>query len=117
MSLRNTRIALGIYMLLILGLSSIPGKSFPDIKFLSYDKLIHFIEYGLFSILFCYSFLPLTFKRSLLILIYAVAFSLLDETLQSFVPGRDASLYDGIADVLGFMAGMILVKTRIKKSV
>lgn len=116
MSLRNTRIALISYMLLILIVSSIPGMSFPDIKILSYDKLIHIAEYSIFGILFFSSFLPLTTKRSIIILSFAILFSILDESLQSFIPGRHASSFDVIADIIGIIAGMTFVKLRVKNA-
>ncbi|MCH8087626.1 MAG: VanZ family protein [Chloroflexi bacterium] len=38
---------------------------------------------------------------TLLVLLLAVGYGLLDELHQSYVPGRDPSLYDVLADVLG----------------
>ena len=38
---------------------------------------------------------------TLLVLLLAVGYGLLDELHQSYVPGRDASLYDVLADVSG----------------
>ena len=40
-----------LYAVVIIGLSSVPGKNFPEAAWLAHDKVIHFGEYGLFSFL------------------------------------------------------------------
>ena len=75
-----------------------------------FDKLIHFFAYAFLAML-CVRALqaekpfwpPL---RSLLIAVaFCCAFGLSDEIHQAFVPLRDASIYDFIADCLGSLFG------------
>ncbi|MBC8215335.1 MAG: VanZ family protein [Candidatus Marinimicrobia bacterium] len=112
MNIRNYRILFILYMGIILGLSSIPGNSFPGFKILTYDKVIHFFEYFVFGFLAMKSFRSLTLRRVTTIILFGLAFSIFDEIWQSFVPGRSPSPYDAIADLLGIISGVILVKYR-----
>jgi len=100
-----------LYAMLIIGLSSIPGRSFPDIKWLSQDKLIHICEYLIFGILVGQVIAFRVTARSrifLFTLLLAGAFGALDEVYQTLIPGRDNSYADWIADLLGVIAGSSL---------
>ncbi|MBA7671710.1 MAG: teicoplanin resistance protein VanZ [Calditrichaeota bacterium] len=100
-----------LYAMLIIGLSSIPGRSFPDIKYLSQDKLIHIGEYLIFGILVGQAIAFRVTARSrifLFTLLLAGAFGALDEVYQTLIPGRDNSYADWIADLLGVIAGSSL---------
>ncbi len=94
------------YMLIIFSLSSI--SKYPDVCswFLSLDKLIHAIEYYLLGYLImrllmmsstrAFSWIPALMTISL-----GFIFAASDEWHQSFVPGRDMSVFDLFADILG----------------
>ncbi len=100
-----------LYAMLIIGLSSIPGRSLPDIKYLSQDKLIHFGEYLIFGILVGQVIAFRITARSrifLFTLVLAGAFGALDEVYQTLIPGRDNSYTDWFADLLGVIAGSSL---------
>lgn len=100
-----------LYAMLIIGLSSVPGRSFPDIKYLSQDKLIHIGEYLIFGILVGQVIAFRVTARSrifLFTLLLAGAFGALDEVYQILIPGRDNSYADWIADLLGVIAGSSL---------
>ena len=100
-----------LYAMLIIALSSIPGRSFPDIKWLSQDKLIHIGEYLIFGILVSRAMVLRVTARGrvfLFTLLLAGAFGALDEAYQALVPGRDNSYTDWIADLLGVIAGSSL---------
>ncbi len=94
--------ALG-YAALILGLSSIPGRSLPAVALLSQDKLIHLAEYFGFVVLLARA-LPGS-RPILLAVILATLMGALDERYQSLIPGRDSSLADWAADALGAVLG------------
>ncbi len=113
MKLNNYRKLFFGYILLILGLSSIPGYSMPNLKILSYDKIIHLIEYSILGVLFTYSFFPITGKKIIMILLVSSIFAVFDETLQGFIPGRNSSLYDVYADIFGVMIGILYVRIRV----
>jgi len=95
-----------VYAGLILGVSSLSNLRSPQIRFLAADKLAHFLEYALFALLTYRSMSRLVggasdrtpFFVSLLVL---ALFAVLDETLQSFIPGRKPDLLDYVSDVTG----------------
>jgi VanZ family protein len=101
---RDTALALG-YAVLILSLSSIPGQHYPGGIIFSQDKILHFLEYFGFSLLIVRA-LPLSASVALGVGI-AVVFGGLDELYQQFVPGRDSSIADWVADALGAVLGGI----------
>ncbi len=101
-------------MALIFYLSS---QSYIDIvpSFSSSDKVMHVLAYGLLGGLFALSLKPwegtLSWKLVGLITLFTIAYGISDEFHQSFVPGRDASVLDVVADGLGgLIAGFTLKK-------
>ncbi|UCD78287.1 MAG: VanZ family protein [Desulfobacterales bacterium] len=101
-----------IYCLLIYIQSDYPSpESLPSFKFS--DKLLHFAAYAVMGVLFyrAYQTLPVKNNIQLLMLLSMISASLYgisDEIHQSFVPYRDGSLFDGIADILGAVCGVYL---------
>jgi VanZ family protein len=90
---------------------------------LGWDKLQHLLAFGALSVTagFC---IHLAFWRrrpvlSLLIIMLACsAYGAIDEFHQFFVPGRDCSVWDWIADTLGAFLGaltimLFLLKTKL----
>jgi len=101
------------WALLIFGLSSIPGASFPASKLFSYDKLLHA---GVYSVLGGLCFLALrrsSSQKSSVLVLAATALSTLygmtDEFHQSFVPGRSPDVRDVLADCVGGFVGALAV--------
>jgi len=97
------------WAIVIFLLSSIPGKSMPQIPGLQYDKVIHALVYSVLGALF---FLALRHTSSFatgrivaLAALFALAYGLTDEFHQLFVPGRSAELYDALADGIGGLIG------------
>ena len=94
-----------VYMGLIFWLSSrtinLPIPLFPN-----WDKVVHFIEYGVLATLL-YGALKSSFPGWPLFRIACTAalaaslYGLSDEFHQSFVPGRDASGFDFLTDFVG----------------
>ena len=93
-----------------------PLPFLPDLQKYQFDKLLHVIEYGFFGWLLIRAQF-LSFPKTSLKILAATAFflgvfyGLSDEWHQSFVPYRDASLYDFAVDAAGVGLG-ILVWTR-----
>ena len=93
------------YAGLIFFLSSVP--KFPDLfpTFSGFDKIAHFCAYYLFGCLICRWLLA---ERSrfanrhalFLTILIGTLYGISDEWHQSFVPGRDASLWDALTDAL-----------------
>jgi VanZ family protein len=99
------------WMLLIFLLSSQP--SLPTIRFFSgTDLLAHAVFYGVLCMLLARSLAPprvMTWKRVLLLTTLVTAYGITDEYHQLFVPGRNASGWDILADGLGgFLAALML---------
>lgn len=92
------------WAVLILIASSIPKLQTPDLNIPLMDKWIHLVVYGIFGCLLQRSFFVLSPNRLLVFgmtLLVGSVYGLTDEYHQSFVPGREASVGDFIADTLG----------------
>jgi VanZ family protein len=109
--MKSAIIPAAAYACVILGLSSIPGKSFPDLNWLSYDKLIHIGEYMIFGFLVSHMLRKPIHKRYYLLLVtllLAGTFGGLDELYQYLIPGRLPSYGDWVADVIGVLTGSLI---------
>jgi VanZ family protein len=113
-----------LYVTVILTLSAQPNLKQP-FPFENGDKLCHLIEYGGLGILLARLLRgALRVRFALVGALIAIAVGSLigagDEYFQSYIPGRDSSVYDWMADTTGVMLAQIafLVATRIaaKKS-
>jgi VanZ family protein len=99
-----------VYCLLIYIQSDYPSpESLPAFEFS--DKLYHFAAYAVMGVLFYRAYQTLPLKNNILLLmllsmISTSLYGLSDEIHQSFVPYRDGSLLDVIADVLGAVCGV-----------
>jgi VanZ family protein len=74
------------------------------------DKIIHFICFGALAVSWTWWFAPKSWKehrlRSILLcMLFTSIYGILDEFHQSFVPGRNASFFDWLADTFGAFAG------------
>lgn len=95
--------------------SSIPGKIAPSpIPFL--DKILHMLEYAPFGFLIGRAlFYARPRRMGAKIFMAAITFlcllyGLMDEYHQSFVLGRDSSLWDALADTVGgFLGGLVFI--------
>jgi VanZ family protein len=101
-----------VYCMLIYLQSSYPSpEALPSFEFS--DKLMHFGAYAVMGILFyrAYQSLPVKTNIQLIVLFSMISASLYgvsDEIHQSFVPYRDGSFGDVIADVFGAVCGVYL---------
>ena len=98
------------YSAIIFGVSSLPGDSI-SLPW-NLDKLAHCIEYMLLSVL-AFRALAGTTKLSrgqvlILVVLGVTAYGISDEFHQMFVPGRDASWLDVLADGAGGIMGAYL---------
>jgi VanZ family protein len=71
-----------------------------------FDKVAHFLTYGIFAVLALR--LNLSGRRFMCVCIGIVVYSGLLEVAQSFVPGRAMSALDLLANTLGVGFGMLL---------
>ena len=93
------------YALVIFVFSSFSGNELPQLPFWNFDKVVHFIEFGLFGLFLYRAFrLYRPFRRPyLLTIIFGVPYAALDEIHQYFVPGRNCSSIDFAFDTLGLV--------------
>jgi len=94
------------YALAILAVSSIPGGYFPEKGVLSLDKVFHFVEYFIFTLLVASAYIYSANRRHRMkwiayTLRIGIMFPISDEIYQSFIPGRTSSWLDIIADLSG----------------
>ena len=104
--MRRTKIAVfAIYALLVAFASLSPATG---VSIESWDKLAHFLTYGLFTVL-AYGVVKST-KAYLFVCLAIVLYSGLMEVGQAFVPGRSMSAYDLLANVTGVLLGALFVR-------
>jgi VanZ family protein len=99
-----------VYMIVIFHFSS-ESQPLQPLTAHVWDKLLHLIEYGGLAVLLCRALLGEGFGWLAAIAGAIVATSLYgasDEWHQSFVPMRDSSVRDWVADTLGGMAGAVV---------
>lgn len=100
---------------LIFAISSLEQPPLPTPKFewLSLDKIYHFIEYGILSVLLTIALInaPPKWLPQNWIWVTSAIISILygasDELHQMFVPGRFATFSDFVSDAIGAIAGVV----------
>ena len=109
-------VALSIFML-----SSRSKLPLPDSTlFPGMDKVLHAFAFGCFAFSFSYWLGRDMWKSKpavcvLIVCIAAACYGASDEIHQMFVPGRDASVYDWIADCTGAFAASLLRTAIVRK--
>ena len=103
------------YAGLIIGLSSLSNVRLPKVQLVELDKVIHFVEYALFTWLVYRS--TTHFHRevgieeaSFLALGMVTLFAFADEFYQSFIPGRQSDPTDFLTDVAAAMVVVALLR-------
>ena len=81
----------------------------PDV--VSFDKLAHFLVFGLIGILVLRCRKAITWKWAITAFLITSLYGGLDEYRQSFTPGRSVEWYDWYADTLGAFVSIFLYKT------
>jgi VanZ family protein len=93
---------------LIFYLSSQPSIATPAL-FPGQDKLFHLIAFGILGLLTMgaqqTSREGYSARRVWLVVLAVTLYGILDETHQYFVPGRNADVFDALADALGALLG------------
>jgi VanZ family protein len=104
------RAALVVYWLILATATHVPSD-FPGVPSDGWDKLVHFGAFAVLAVLLAAAWQatagPRTMRHSLSAWIVMIGYAALDEWTQSFV-GRDASLFDWLADACGAAAGLAI---------
>ena len=109
-------VALSIFML-----SSRSKLPLPDsVVFPGADKILHAFAFGCFAFAFSYWLDGGMWKAKpaaciLIVCIAAACYGASDEIHQMFVPGRDASVYDWIADCTGALAASLVRAALVRR--
>jgi len=106
---RTTLPLLLAYMGMVFALSHLSHPPLPQVLSDLSDKVLHAAEYLPLGYLCARAYRGPARRRALLGWLTAALFGLTDEFHQSFVPGRDASLWDWVADLGGAAAGAALL--------
>ena len=96
-------------VLMIIG-SSFEGSSIPKSYIFTLDKLLHILEYYIFGTLLFFIFLSASQKPAIISLIIGIFYSFIDELYQSTVDGRNSSILDVLADIIGLILGLVFIK-------
>ena len=105
--MKNPKLQFKLFLLLIIIGSSIPGKSVPEIVTLSWDKLLHFIEYSILGALGYRAYHKHPNFNIYLLCSFGILFGYIDESWQKIIPGRFSSHSDVIADGIGVIFGTL----------
>ena len=113
---QKNKLFLVLFIILIIAitlLSLLPPKS--DFELGKSDKLNHFLAYAILSLNF--GFLSTKIRSYFVGIPFLIAYGLLIEFFQGFVPGRDPSFYDALANSVGVFSGFFIfcLFSRIKK--
>lgn len=105
------------YWILLFTLTSLPSQSVPSVGV--NDKVEHLLAYFGLSFLMYLTLLfqkkSITLKKNALLftLLFVLGYGILDEVHQLLIPGRSCELLDFMADMLGGIIGIIIVKILI----
>ena len=113
---QKNKLFLVLFIILIIAitvLSLLPPKS--GLELGKSDKLNHFLAYAILSLNF--GFLSTKIRSYFIGIPFLIAYGLLIEFFQGFVPGRDPSFYDALANSAGVFSGFFIFRlfSRIKK--
>jgi VanZ family protein len=110
---RYQLVLLVLYTGMIFFVSSRPHLKPPGVDIFLMDKIIHFVEYSILGVLLFEAIGSMVMRSRLFgfLFLLAVGSSIgaLDEMFQSYIPGRNMSIYDYLADTIGVAAGVSLV--------
>ena len=109
-----------IYVGCVAALSLLPLQDLPQVPmFRGEDKLIHFMMYFGFSILFCWTLkTELNFLRLFFVILVTIGWGVLMEFLQlDMHMGRSFSWYDELANSIGVAFGVLMYIITTRKSI
>ena len=119
LSERNFLLLAIIWTVLITVASLVSSSAIPKGYLLWNDKIIHFLFYLVFVVLWSFANVKsyLKMKYDLLIVVFAIFYGIIIEVLQSVLTKtREADLFDAFANSLGAIVGFVgflIVKNKI----
>ncbi len=109
-----------IFALLIFVVCAVPCFTRPNFGFVLEDKILHFIEYSIFSFLLFLAFFTSGrefLKKNVFVLscLIGMAYAVTDEIHQKFVTGRSCEFLDFVADSLGIIMVQLCIWLYLKR--
>lgn len=95
------------YVIAILVVSTIPGSSIKIPNVWSFDKILHTIKYFIFAFLAINALESISTKTVVIMVVIGTLYGGFNEVWQGAV-GREASIYDAIANGVGMILGSII---------
>jgi len=95
------------WIVVIFVISSMPAPKIPQGYIPQIDKGVHLFEYLVLSVFYLFGTKG-RYKGWGLLIVLALA--IIDEYHQRFIPGRDASILDALADIAGGGFGLWMLK-------
>jgi VanZ family protein len=106
---QKNKLFLVLFIILILAitiLSLLPPKS--NLELGKSDKIYHFLAYTILSLDF--GFISSKIRSYFIGIPFLIAYGLVIEFFQGFVPGRDPSFYDALANSMGVFSGFFIFR-------
>ena len=106
---QKNKLFLVLFIILILAitiLSLLPPKS--NLELGKSDKIYHFLAYAILSLNF--GFISTKIRSYFIGIPFLIAYGLVIEFFQGFVPGRDPSFYDALANSMGVFSGFFIFR-------
>ena len=104
-----------LFFVVMIIVGSVPGQA-NHLSAHVHDKLLHFLAYGLMSILSFQSITGSRIARTLVSLLLIASLGLIDESIQYFLPYRNASLADWCCDIATAIAVIFFLGLRHSES-
>jgi len=107
-----------LFAALIIFVSTMSSVSPPSLGVTWTDKIYHFGEYFVYGLLIFRAFpnvnrSPKRMLYYVLLFLFGLAYGAIDERVQYYVPNRDSSPYDWMADAIGYtVAGIVFLVVR-----
>lgn len=109
-----------VYVGFIVALSLLPPQDLPQVPmFRGEDKVIHFIMYFGFSVLFCWTLkVELNYSKLFFVILVTVGWGILMEYMQlDMHMGRSFSWYDELANSIGVVFGILIYILTSRKTI
>lgn len=109
-----------VYSLLIFYLSH-QSKPIKEMEFIwNFDKIAHIVEYSIFSFLWWKALRTVDKGQAFhdkIIFVWGALFAASDEIHQGFIPGRQASIWDWAADIIGVLLTLYFLTNNEKNRI
>lgn len=110
-----------VWALIIFIQSSFPAIELPKVELISFDKIVHMGVYGVLAGLCFISLMHIKSKNIFTDNVYlstgiiTVIYGATDEIHQYFVPNRSSEVQDWLADVLGIIIALLVIRYYLSK--